>query len=368
MIYLDHNATSPLLDEVRAAMEPWWGRPANPASVHRAGQAAAVAVEQARSQVAALVDGNPAGVVFTSGATEANHFVIRGAASRLESGQSVAVSAVEHPCVHAAAQLTKRPLDVIGVDGDGAVRVADIPERAGLVSVMAANHETGVLHDLTAVSARSEQVGAYVHVDAVQAAARVELDLTGADAIVLSSHKMGGPPGVGCAVLADGEPFPALLTGGAQERGRRAGTVNVAGVVGFGAACAAALRDRAERRAHSERLALRLRAGLVALGARQVGGASRLHAVTCVVFPGVAGEAVVQALDLRGICVSHGAACSSGSLDPSPVLLAMADPDPRGGVRFSTGVSTTLAEIDATLAVLKDVVPLLAYAWDDSDA
>lgn len=365
MIYLDHNATSPMLGEVRDAMEPWWGRPANPASVHRAGQAAAVAVEQARAQVAALVGGNPAGVVFTGGATEANHLIIRGAASRLGAEQSIAVSAVEHPCVRGAAELTGLPVDVIGVDRDGAIRVADIPQRVGLVSVMAANHETGVIHDIAAVSARARETGAFVHVDAVQAAARLDMDFSGVHAVVMSAHKMGGPPGVGCAVLTDGDPFPALLTGGAQERGRRAGTVNVAGVVGFGAACAVALRDRAVRSDHSERLASRLRAGLNALGARQIGWASRLHAVTCVVFPGVAGEAVVQALDLRGICVSHGAACSSGSLDPSPVLLAMADPDPRGGVRFSTGPSTTQADIDATLSALGELVPLLVDAWDE---
>ncbi len=365
MIYLDHNATSPMLDEVRAAMEPWWWRPANPASVHRAGQAAAVAVEKARAQVAALVGGNPAGVVFTGGATEANHFIIRGAASRIRDDQSVAISAVEHPCVRAAAELAGRPMDVIGVDREGAIRVADIPTRAGIVSVMAANHETGIIHDLAAVCARAREMGAFVHVDAVQAAARTQVDFTGVDAIVMSAHKMGGPPGVGCAVLADGEPFPALLTGGAQERGRRAGTVNVAGVVGFGVACAVALRDRVVRSDHSERLARRLRAGLDALGARQIGGSSRLHGVTCVVFPGVAGEAVVQALDLRGICVSYGAACSSGSLDPSPVLLAMSDPDPSGGVRFSTGVGTTETDIDSALSALSALVPLLVDAWDE---
>ncbi|MFT6157893.1 MAG: cysteine desulfurase [Myxococcota bacterium] len=256
-------------------------------------------------------------------------------------------------------------MDIIGVDPNGDIRVADIPARAGLISVMAANHETGVIHDLAAVCARARQVGAFVHVDAVQAVARIHLDLTDVDAVVLSAHKMGGPPGVGCAVLSDGEPFPALLTGGAQERGRRAGTVNVAGVVGFGAACAAALRDRAARAEHSKQLARRLRIGLDGLGARQIGGVSRLDAVTCVVFPGVAGEAIVQALDLRGICVSHGAACSSGSLDPSPVLLAMADSDPSGGVRFSTGFGTTDADIEATLLALSDLVPLLVDAWDE---
>lgn len=365
MIYLDHNATSPLLDEVRLAMAPWWGRPANPASIHRAGQAAAVAVERARAQVASLVGGDAAGVVFTSGATEANHLAIRGAASRLAMERSVAVSAVEHPCVRAAAEASGRPVDVIGVTAAGAICVGDIPERAGLVSVMAANHETGIIHDLAGVAERARQIDAFVHVDAVQAAARLDMEGVDADAVVMSAHKMGGPPGVGCVVFRTGDPFPALLTGGAQERGRRAGTVNVAGVVGFGVACEAARRDRDVRRAHSQRLAERLRAGLLCDGARQVGTAARLDAVTCVVFPGVAGEAMVQALDLRGICVSHGAACSSGSLDPSPVLLAMADPDPRGGVRFSTGVTTTETDIDAALAAVAQLVPLLADAWDE---
>lgn len=354
-----------MLPEVQEAVLQWFGRPANPASVHRAGQQAAIAVERARAQVAALIAADPAGVVFTSGATEANHLLIRGAATTLTDGRSIAVSAVEHPCVRAAADATGCPVDVIGVTRDGAVRVDCIPERAGLVSVMAANHETGVVHDLAAVRARAQALGAWVHVDAVQAAARLDLDLSWVDGVALSAHKIGGPAGVGAAVLRSGDLFPSLLTGGAQERGRRAGTVNVAGVVGFGVAAFVAVRDRAERLERSTRLAVRLRTGLVALGGRIIGeGGPRLSSVTNVVFSGVTGEGVVQALDINGICVSHGAACASGSLEPSPVLLAMGDSDPRGGVRISTGPITQDADIDGILQVLARVLPALDIAWE----
>ena len=360
MIYLDHNATAPMLTGVREAMLPWLGIPANPASVHRAGQQAAVAVERAREQVAALVGGEPSGVVFTSGATEANHMALRGAAHGLSADDVIAISAIEHPCVFAAAESTGCRVTAIPVDAQGRVLVDAIPAEARVVSVMAVNHETGVIQDTEAVAERFSG-RAFFHVDAVQAVGRIAVRQGAVDAMVLSSHKLGGPAGVGAVVLRDGEPFPNLLGGGAQERGRRGGTVNVAGVVGFGVACALAQREREARQAHYQRLAQVLRPRLVSLGARIVGeGAARVPSVTTVVFPGVIGETVVQSLDLAGICVSHGAACASGSLEPSPVLLAMGDPEPRGGVRLSMGPHTTLAEIDATCAALERMLPLLA--------
>lgn len=365
MIYLDHAATSPLLAEVLEVMRPWLGVPANPASAHRAGQRAAMAVERAREQIAALVGGDPAGVVLTSGATEANHLFLRGVV-RLDPGRRrLVVSAIEHPCVHAAAAETGGPVDVAPVDADGLVHVHEVPADAAAVSLMAANHETGVIQPVQAALAAARAAGAALHVDATQAAGRIRLDLAEVDAVVLSSHKLGGPAGVGALLLRDGEPFPALLTGGAQERGRRAGTVNVAGVVGFGEACRLA-RERLE--VHGARLtglSERLRAGLVENGARIVGRRDQLlPGTTCAVFRGLGGEGIVQALDLRGICVSAGAACASGSLEPSPVLTAMGDPEPAGGVRFSLGPGTTEAEIEAVLSAIPTILAGLRLEAD----
>jgi cysteine desulfurase len=222
---------------------------------------------------------------------------------------------------------------------------------------MAANHETGVLQPIESARVAAHAVGALFHVDATQAAGRVPLALAHADGVVLSSHKLGGPGGVGCLILRDGEPFPPLLTGGSLERGRRAGTVNVAGVVGFGEACRLARLHLDERARHTGSLSAVVRHGLLALGVRLVGDPMRcLPNTTCAVFPGIRGEAVVVALDLHGICVSSGAACASGSVEASPVLRAMGDPEPAGGVRISLGPQNEPRDVDALLAVLNRVL------------
>ncbi|MFT4626625.1 MAG: cysteine desulfurase [Myxococcota bacterium] len=361
MIYLDHNATAPMLPEVRDAMAPWWGRPSNPASTHRAGQRARTAVEQARYEVAALVGGDPRGVVFTSGATEANYAWYAGLA-RL-GVRSVAVSAVEHPSTLAAAQQIARAggeVHPLGVDADGRIDPAP-PPGVQAFSMMAANHETGVIQPLFAALAVARARGLRIHVDAVQAAGRIELSLSAADAVVLSAHKLGGPGGVGALVLQDGEPFPPLLGGGGQERGRRAGTVFTAGVVGFGVACRLARTELASRAEGMADLSHLLRREVTALGGRVV-GAELLPNTTCVVFPGIPGESAVQSLDLAGFCVSSGAACASGSLDPSPVLIAMGDPEPAGAVRISLGPSTTRDQIEAFVFALSETLTAIRTA------
>jgi len=367
VIYLDHNATSPLLPEVRAAMEPWLGAPANPASVHRFGQAAAAAVDRARIDVAALIGGEPDGVVFTSGATEANHAGVRGAA-RLRPGR-VAITAIEHPCVHAASDATGLLVDRLPVGPDGVVRLDALPPDVTVVAVMAANHETGVIQPIEGALALAREAGAWLHVDATQAAGRIALRLGSADSVALSSHKLGGPGGVGALVLRGGDAFPALMGGGSQERGRRAGTVHTAGVVGFAAGCRLAAAEQAERAARWERQSARLRDALFALGARPPGPPGTRPAATvpntvCVVFPGLPGESLVQALDLRGFAVSSGAACASGSLDPSPVLRAMGDPEPSNGLRVSLGPRTPDTDVDALIAALPNVLATLRAALE----
>lgn len=355
MIYLDHNATSPLLEPVRAAMEPWWGVPANPASAHHFGQRAAAAVERAREQVAALVGGSPAGVVFTSGSTEANQTWLLGARPA-----TLALAAIEHPCVRtAAARLAAQgtALVALPVTAAGEVVLDELPP-VDAVALMAANHESGVLQPVERALELAAARGFRVLVDATQAAGRVPLRLGGAAGIALSSHKLGGPAGVGALVLPDGRPFPPLLTGGSQERGRRAGTVNVAGVVGFGEACVLARDELAERAVRWSAQRDRVDAAVRGLGARIAGeGAERLPNTTCAVFPGLDGELLVQVLDLRGIAVSHGAACASGSLEPSPVLVAMGESDPRGALRISLGPRTTDEEVTALIEALRLVIP-----------
>jgi cysteine desulfurase len=328
--------------------------------VHRAGQAAAAAVDRARADVAALIGANPAGVVFTSGATEANHTALRGAV-RLHPGRLV-LGAIEHPCVQAAAAEIGRSLPVTRLPPgpDGVVHVPALPPDTTVLALMAANHETGVLQPL----GEARLPGVWLHVDATQAAGRIPLDLGDADSVALSAHKLGGPSGVGALVLRDGSPFPPLLGGGSQERGRRAGTVNTAGAVGFAAACRLARAELETRRARWEGQSARLRQGLVALGARLVGPPLTrqdllLPNTTCVVFRGIPGEALVQALDQRGIAVSSGAACASGSLEPSPVLRAMGDPEPSGGLRVSLGPRTTDDDVEALLATLPGVLAVL---------
>ena len=372
MVYLDHNATTPMLPEVLEAMTPWFGVPANPASIHQHGQRAAVAVELAREQVASLVGGNPAGVVFTSGATEANHLFLRGAWALRGGRDQIVVSPIEHPCVHDAIHRLEAQgalVHYMPVDARGVCSPVGLDERTAIVSLMAVNHETGVIQPLDEACRVAAACGAMLHVDATQAAGRIALSLGEVDGVVVSSHKLGGPGGVGALILRSGESFPALVGGGAQERGRRAGTVNTAGVVGFGRACAIA---RSQREARSKRWAMqmdRVRHALVGSGATLVGGPEAWVSNTaCAVFPTLNGESLVQAFDMNGLSVSSGAACSSGSVEASPVLAAMGVANPRGAVRISIGWNTSDDDIAAFEQAVARIVPAiraLGEDWDD---
>lgn len=361
MIYLDHNSTWPMLDAVREAMLPWLGVPANPASVHRAGQEASAALERARRSVAALLGRPPAGIVFTSGATEANHLGIRGLAA---SGCALLVAGLEHPSALGACAQAPGPVAALEVGPDGRVELPEaLPAGVGLVALTAANHETGVLQPTGAALELALGAGAALHVDATQAVGRVPLELGSASSVALSAHKLGGPCGIGALSLPDAGSLPPLWTGGGQERGRRSGTVPVALAVGFGRACEEAAAHLEARAAVWRGLSASLERALRVLGARIVGAeAPRVPTTTCAVFPGVRGETLVQALDLRGICVSAGAACASGSLDPSPVLIAMGDPDPASAVRVSFGPRTCEADVRGLLEALGAVLPVVRSA------
>ncbi len=369
MIYLDHNATSPVLPEVREAMLRWLGVPANPSSAHQAGQAAAMAVDVAREQVAALVGGKPAGVVFTSGATEANHLFLRGAMQR-QPGRLV-VGPMEHPCVKGAAKALHgqgQPVTVLQADPQGRTVLPEaLPEGATVVSLMAANHETGVVQPFAELAAMARTAGAAMHVDATQFLGRLPWpEGLRVDGVAMSGHKLGGPPGIGALMLPDGEPFPPLYEG-SQERGRRGGTVPTALAVGLGVACELALSQLQVRRQRWVRLREEIEAGIHRLGGRVIGAeVARVPQTTCAVFEGVRGESLVQALDLRGVCVSAGSACTSGSMKASEVLQAMGDPQPDGVLRVSLGPDSTRDDVQALLAALPDVLSAirLASEWE----
>ena len=346
--YLDWNATTPLRPEAAAAMSAVLARCGNPSSVHRWGRWARQAVEQARSSVAALLDAPPEGVVFVSGGTEANHLALLG------SGRDrVLVSAVEHDSVLRAVPEAER----IPVDRDGVV-VLDTLDRLlasdrlpALVSVMLANNETGVVQPVAAIAAIARAHGALFHCDAVQAAGKIALDTgaIGADLVTLSAHKLGGPPGVGALVVRGELELMPLLRGGGQERGRRAGTENLAGIAGFAAAAVAAAEEIAVYdRVHSLRNALE--AGLAAIAPEAVvlgAAAPRLPNTAAIAMPGVAAETQVIALDLDGVMVSAGSACSSGKVGPSHVLEAMGvGPDLVGSaIRVSLGWNSSEADV-----------------------
>ena len=348
-VFLDHNATTPLRPAVIAAMVAVLGEAGNPSSVHAQGRAARRRVEGARRQLAAAV-GLPAGgeIVFTSGGTEANHLALRG----LKVEGRVLRSAIEHDSVRAAVPDAVE----IPVTGDGIVDLAALEgllrDGAAVVSVMAANNETGVLQPIADVVRLAHAAGALVHCDAIQMLGKAPFDMAalGVDLATVSAHKLGGPQGMAALALAPGIPLRALVTGGGQEKGYRAGTENVAGIVGFGLAAAAAT---AELEAYGrlaplrDRLAARLREAdpaAVAFGA----AAPRVANTLCIAMPGVKAETQVMAFDLAGIGVSAGSACSSGKVRTSHVLTAMSVPPELAAcaIRISLGRETTEAETD----------------------
>ena len=349
---MDHNATTAIRPEARDAVALALAVTGNPSSVHGSGRTARRLVEDARDAVAALAGASPSGVVFTSGGTEANNLALRG----VERARNLC-SAVEHASVLSGVD----DIVEIPVDGDGVVDLGALEtllageDTPALVSVMAANNETGVLQPVAEVAALAHAHGALMHCDAVQAAGKMAIDLgsLGCDLMSLSAHKIGGPAGVGALVLADGVeddgPLIPLLRGGGQERGRRAGTENVPGIAGFGAAALAALEglaDFARFGRWRDRIEDRLREHA---GSRVYGlGTPRLANTSCLTMPGVEAETQVIQFDLAGIAVSAGAACSSGKVEASRVLAAMGVDanEAATAIRVSLGWNTTEDDVD----------------------
>ncbi|CAH1748913.1 Cysteine desulfurase [Thauera humireducens] len=371
-VYLDWNATTPLAPEVRDAMLPWLGaaQPArfgNASSRHEYGRQARAAIDEARARVAAAVGAHATEVVFTSGGSEANNLFLKGAAACLKPG-TLAISAIEHPCVREPARQLRRAgwaLHEIAVDADGRIDVADwqrvLEARPKLVSVMLANNETGVLQDVATLASEARKAGAWLHTDAVQALGKIEVDFRslGVQAMTLSAHKLGGPLGAGALVLDKRVELSPLIAGGGQERGLRSGTENVAAIVGFGLACERAVAHRAAEASRLSAMRDGIEAALSALGAVVFSRAAiRLPNTVFFAFDAIDGETLVGKLDRAGFACASGSACSSAQPEPSHTLLAMGvDPTvARGAVRVSLGRDTTAEEVERFVATLSHVV------------
>ncbi|MEO8501727.1 MAG: aminotransferase class V-fold PLP-dependent enzyme [Vicinamibacteria bacterium] len=373
-IYLDHAATTPVDPEVLDAMLPYLREDfGNPSSLHRFGQRARGAIDEARARVAALLGARDAEIVFTGSGTEADNLAIAGAlgaaATRANGPRrnSLVTSAIEHHAILNSAKSLDRArhtVTVVRADEGGQVDLDElenaIDDATALVSVMSANNETGVIQPVVDVVRLARARGALVHTDAVQAVGKIPIDVRelAVDLLTASAHKIHGPKGVGALYIRSGSRLTALIRGGSQERNRRAGTENVAGIVGFGKAAELARSRLVEDATRGAQLRNRLEQALVENGggAVRVNGApgSRIFTTTSLSFEGVSGEDLLIALDLSGIAVSTGAACAAGSPEPSHVLKAMGLPRERvnGSLRFSLGRGTTAEEIDRTIEVV----------------
>jgi cysteine desulfurase len=370
-VYFDHNATTPLDDKVFEAMLPYLhGQYGNASSRHEFGTVARRAVDRAREQVAALVGVQPVQVIFTSGGSEANNLFIKGAASYLKPSQ-IAVSAIEHPCVAKPAQELTRAgwkLRKLAVTREGQIELPDVDAAlavpTGVVSVMLANNETGVIQDVAAVAARARSAKAWMHTDAVQALGKTAIDFNalGVHALTLSAHKIYGPKGAGALVVDKRLELRPLISGGGHEQGLRSGTENVPAIVGFGAACELAAGRMQSLAPQLEALRTKFEQGLSDLGAVIFGArVPRIANTAYFAFKGIDGETLVIELDKAGFAVAAGAACSSTSTEPSATLLAMgvAPETARGAVRFSLGAANTQQQVDEFLDVLETTVTRL---------
>ncbi|MBI5492516.1 MAG: cysteine desulfurase NifS [Deltaproteobacteria bacterium] len=371
-IYFDHNATTPVLDEVFEAMVPFlkeqWG---NPSSIHWAGRGTRKAVEDARESVARLLNCTPLEIIFTSSGTEGDNHAIKGLAyAKKDKGNHIITTKVEHPAVlNTCKHLQKDGFDVtyLDVDTDGLIDLnalkSAITPRTILITVMFANNETGVLSPIKEIGDIAKEKGVTFHTDAVQAAGKIPIDLQklNIDLLTISGHKLYGPKGVGALFARRGVRLVPLIHGGHHERNRRGGTENVAGIVGFGKACDIALKDMDREITHLKALRERLEKGIAEkIPHIKVNGhlEKRLPNTANISFEFVEGESLLLNLDMKGIAASSGSACTSGSLEPSHVLLAMSLSHElsHGSVRFSLGKSNTAGEIDYLIEIMPPIV------------
>lgn len=371
-IYFDHNATTPVLEEVFEAMVPYlkdqWG---NPSSIHWAGRGTRKAVEDGREKVCALLNCTPLEIVFTSSGTEGDNHAIKGIAyARKDKGNHIITTKVEHPAVlNTCKHLAKEGFEVtyLDVDNDGLIDLEELEKaitpKTILITVMFANNETGVLFPIDEIGAIAKGRGITFHTDAVQAVGKHPIDLQklNVDLLTISGHKLYAPKGVGALYVRRGVRLVPLIHGGHHERNRRGGTENVAGIVGMGVAAEIAARDMARETGHLSMLRDRIEAGFKAkIEHIKVNGhpEKRLANTANISFEFVEGESLLLNLDMKGIAASSGSACTSGSLEPSHVLLAMglSHEMSHGSVRFSLGKSNTVEEIDFLLEIMPPIV------------
>lgn len=375
LVYLDHASTTPLRSEVLEAMKPYLTEQyGNPSSLYRIGREARASVEEARRRVSALIGAEPEELYFTSGGSESDNMAIKGVAfAKRDKGRHIVTSAIEHHAVlHTCKFLEEIGFEVtyVPVDGYGLVdpdRIREaIRDDTILVSVMTANNEVGTIEPIKEIAAVAKERGIVVHTDAVQAAGSIELDVNelGVDLLSMSAHKMYGPKGVGALFVRKGVKIAPLIHGGAQERKRRAGTENVAGIVGFGKAAELAAESIGLYDTHVRRLRDELVKGVIEHVEDVIlnGHPTRRlpnNANFCVRY--VEGESLLIRLDLEGICCSSGSACTSGSLEPSHVLLAMGIPPEiaQGSLRFTLGAENTEEDVNRVLEVLPAIVERL---------
>lgn len=371
-IYLDHNATTPMNDEVADEMTLFlregWG---NPSSIHWAGREPRKGIDHAREQVAALLGCTTPEVVFTSSGSEGNNLAIKGVAyAKKKKGNHIITTKVEHPSVITTCKYLEREgyeVTYLNVDRDGMIDLGEledaITDKTILISIMYANNETGVIFPVKEISAIAKKHKVVFHTDAVQAAGKVTLDVKeiGCDLLTLSGHKLYGPKGVAAIFQRKGVRLTPLIHGGHHERNRRGGTENIIGIVGFGKACEIAMRDIDAVAARLIKLRDKLETGLLeAIPVISVNGArdKRVPNTTNISFEYIEGEGLLLSLDMLGVAASSGSACTSGSLEPSHVLTSMGVPVEisHGSVRFSLGRDTTEEDVDFVIAEMPKIV------------
>lgn len=362
MIYLDHNADTPIDQRVLEVMLPFMGKwPGNPSGLHKLARLNKAAIDTARQQVAQLVQADPASVIFTSGGTEANNLAIKGFGFALPPG-ALLIGATEHPSVVEPARFMQKlgwQLAVLPVNGNGLLETDQIPAKSfRYASFLHANNETGVVSNISAISDKIRERGALLHVDAVQTAGKIPLDFNqlGAHAISVSAHKMNGPSGVGALIIDRTTPLQPLIHGGGQESGKRSGTENVAGIVGFGKAAELAQTELTQRNMDILKLRTTLEKELVKIPGISIFGhkTDRLPNTSQFSIKGHHGESLIMQLDTMGFALSSGSACASGGGEPSPTLSAMGvDAETAtGAIRVSLGAGNTESEIDRFVKAL----------------
>lgn len=376
-VYMDNNATTPLHPEVREAMTEALGLYGNASSMHASGREAKEALESARLRVAGLIGAGEGEIIFTSGGSEANNTVlkgimdsVRGRSSQGEARKELIISAVEHPSVLETAEYLAEkgsPVFRLRVDGEGRADLDELrkllSEKTALVSIMHGNNEIGTIQDLGEIAAAAHEAGALVHTDAVQTAGKIPVDVKelGVDFLSLSSHKMYGPKGVGALYIRSKSPFRPLIHGGHQEQGKRAGTYNTLGIVGFGKAAELAEREMQEETGRLEALREKLKEGILeAIPDVRINSPEKgcLPGTLDASFLGSEGESILLYLDMEGIEVSTGSACATGSLEPSHVLLGIGlDAEyAHGSIRFSLGRENTLQDVEYVVEKLPPII------------